>query len=597
MTRAPARNAAVVVFACMFLATGGAFFATQRLRRSTPIVERVFFYQWIGPTCRCEKDHVNVRFDLPKAQRVTVTLVDADGEVARTLADDRFLRSGTHSFRWDGRTDGGIVAGDGVYRLRIGLREEGRSVTAPRPLHVDTRPPRPRIVAVTPPTLVPGATGPRARARIRFGGPSNPAPEFKVWRTDGGKVRQVDGFQGRRGRQTGEWDGSANGRPAPEGTYAISVTVEDRAGNRGSAPTPLPPRRRDAVRRSGVSVQSLTLAGSLAPVRPGGVARFTVGPLPRPVRWRMAPLGGGRTVSDGAGHGRAFAFRVARDVEPGIYSVRIEAAGRSASWPLVVGGLGRAPGLVILPALTWQGQNRVDSNRDGFADTLDTGDSVPLSRPFERGRPPASIRSQSLPLLRFLDRIRANYDVTTDVELVRGGGLGGGDRLGKYRSIVFAGSERWLTQQVSAALRRFVASGGRVASFGVDAFRRRVEYRQGVASGAGRPEAINIFGERTSVFPSPPAPMVVATDRLNLFAETDGFVGSFTAFERSDELISGARLRAAAGRPDDGKPDLVAYTLGKGLVIRVGTAQWAPALTTSSEVAAATRRMWTLLSR
>jgi hypothetical protein len=45
------------------------------------------------------------------------------------------------------------------------------------------------------------------------------------------------------------------------------------------------------------------------------------------------------------------------------------------------------------------------------------------------------------------------------------------------------------------------------------------------------------------------------------------------------------------------KPDFVAYTLGKGLVIRTGTDQWPAALDQSPEVANATRRMWTLLSR
>jgi hypothetical protein len=317
-----------------------------------------------------------------------------------------------------------------------------------------------------------------------------------------------------------------------------------------------------------------------------------VGPLPRPVRWRLARLGSGGAISEGVGRGRAFAFRVPDNADPGIYSVRIQAGGRSASWPLVVGGRGHAAGLVVLPALTWQGQNKVDSNRDGFADTLDTGDNVPLARPFAHGRPPAAIRDQSVPLLRFLDRIRANYDVTTDVDLIRAPPASGFDG---YRAVLFAGSERWLTQEAGAALRRFVQDGGRVASFGTDAFRRRVEYSQGVVADPSRPETLNTFGERTSVFTSPAAPMVVSTDRLNLFAETDGFVGSFTSFERSDELISGARLRAAAGRGD--KPDMVAYTLGKGLVIRSGSDQWPAALTSSSEVAAVTRRIWTLLSR
>ena len=159
MTAAPPRRLAAVLFALFVVATGGAFFVTQRLKRSSPIVTRVFFYQWVGPGCRCPKDHVTVRFDLPKAQRVTASLVNRQGEVVKTFADDVFLSKGTHPFRWDGRGDDGLVVRDGSYRMRVGLRAEGRSVTAPRVLHVDTRPPHPKIVAVTPPTVVPGSAG------------------------------------------------------------------------------------------------------------------------------------------------------------------------------------------------------------------------------------------------------------------------------------------------------------------------------------------------------------------------------------------------------------------------------------------------------
>src|SRR5439155_4817407 len=109
---------------------------------------------------------------------------------------------------------------------------EGRSVTAPRELIVDTKPPRPRIVAVTPATIVPDASGALGRARIRFDGPTRVAPQFAIWRTDQGKVREVAAFTGRRGRRTGLWSGVIGGQPAPEGSYAVSVTLEDIAGNR-----------------------------------------------------------------------------------------------------------------------------------------------------------------------------------------------------------------------------------------------------------------------------------------------------------------------------------------------------------------------------
>ena len=150
MTAVPLRRAPVVLFAALLVATGAAFFVTQRLKRSTPIVQRVFFYQYLSPNGDGRKDEVTLRFDLPKAQHVTVSLVNAQGEEVRTLADDRYMHKGTRRFGWNGRDDSGAVVPDGVYRLRVGLRSEGRSVTAPRELFVDTKPPNVRNPSAAP---------------------------------------------------------------------------------------------------------------------------------------------------------------------------------------------------------------------------------------------------------------------------------------------------------------------------------------------------------------------------------------------------------------------------------------------------------------
>ena len=54
------------------------------------------------------------------------------------------------SLSWDGRTDAGSVAPDGLYRVRISLRHEGRSVTVQEQMILDTTPPKPVVTAVTP---------------------------------------------------------------------------------------------------------------------------------------------------------------------------------------------------------------------------------------------------------------------------------------------------------------------------------------------------------------------------------------------------------------------------------------------------------------
>jgi len=53
---------------------------------------------------------------------------------------------------------------------------------------------------------------------------------------------------------------------------------------------------------------------------------------------------------------------------------------------------------------------------------------------------------------------------------------------------------------------------------------------------------------------------------------------------------------AAAGK-QAGQPVVLAYRMGKGLVIRTGLPNWSQHLGSDQETAAVTRRMWTLLSR
>lgn len=583
------------VFGLLVIATTAAFFITQRLKRETPVVERVFFPRYVSPNGDGRKDVVGLRFDLPEPDDVTASVVDERGDEVRRLADDRALGRGTHRFVWDGRTTEGRLAEDGDYRLRVTLRSEGRSVTAPRTLLLDTTPPAPELVAVSPPTIVPGDRGRRGRARIRYRGPQDPAPVFRVYRTDRGAPVEVARFRGPRFRETAVWDARVDGSPAPEGIYAFSVTVRDKAGNAGSAPRVLPPARGSAAEGTGTSVRYLRAAGPLETVRAGRIARLRVGPKPRRFRWNLARLGAGRPLRRGRGSRRTLAFRIPRAARTGLYLVRIQAAGRRAVVPLAVRGRGggaRRP-LVVLPAIAWQGRNPVDEDRDGFADTLDSGGPVLAERPFARGRLPPALAGEAGPLLRFLDRQRPPYDLTTDLALARGRGPGVRGRPG----VAFAGSERWLTEALDLRLRGYVEAGGRVASFGTDAFRRRVALDGGRLAEPSAPEVANVFGEKTSRVEIAAAPMVVFADRrLSLFAGTDGFIGLFSEFEQSGGLVPGARLLATAGR-DAKRPAFVAYRLGRGLVVRVGAPGWSRALAGGAEVARVTRRIWTLLSR
>ncbi len=583
-----------VVFGVLVLATLGAFVVTQRLKRSTPFVERVHYYgPCIGADRQCSRDVfspvsrwpvVTLRFSLPKRQtRVTVSVVNAAGDQVRTLARDRTLGRGVHRFRWNGRDDSGAVVPDGPYRMRVALQDQGRALTAPRTITVDTRPPRPRLVSVGPSQYLPG----RDTLLVQYRGPVHPKPSLQIWRTDGATPVAVAQIH-KKGAQSATWRGTL-----PDGTYEVSVTMYDRAGNAGSVPRSLPPRRGQTQAGSGFSVHALTVSAPLAPVRAGGVVRVKVGPVPRRLRWNLSSIYAGAPVARGSGSGGTVAFRVPPKAKTGLYLFRVQAAGHIAVTPLVVRGHTRGSVLVVLPAIAWQGLNPIDDDNDGFPNLLSEDDSVSLkNRPFATAAGPAGLAQQVAPLLRFLDRERLPYDITTDLALAQGQG----PRLGQAGGVFFPGDETWLTDKLDLALRNYVDRGGKVASFGSDAFRRIVALGPNELSAPTAPERVNVFGEETAPAHLPArAPIVVQPGAtLPLFAGTDGLLGNFDQLEQDQRLVGGTQILAAAGR-DPKHPALVAYKLGNGTVVRVGAPQWASQLTTDTELTEVTRRIWTLL--
>jgi hypothetical protein len=323
------------------------------------------------------------------------------------------------------------------------------------------------------------------------------------------------------------------------------------------------------------------------------VARFTIGPVPRRLRWSLTPNGPGAPVARGSGEaGSTLAVRVPTTAATGLYLLRVRAGGHRALAPVVVQGHTRGSVLVVLPAIQWQGLNPVDDDNDGFPNLLSSGDTVALDRPFAHGLPPAGLEQQVAPLLRFLDRQDLPYDLTTDLALAETNGKGLTGRPG----VLFAGDETWLTADMDVALRDYVENGGRVASFGTDSFRRIVSLGTDQLGQPTKPDRLNVFSEETAQTTTEAAPVQVGVDTLGLFNGTGGFFGSFTHLEQDQRIVAGGRILSQAGR-DAQHPAFVAYSLGKGEVVRVGSPEWAQQLTTSVELGTVTRRIWSLLSQ
>jgi hypothetical protein len=607
-----------VAFALLVAATFGAFFVAQRLKAEPSVVNGFRRVQFFSPNGDGYKDVQVIRFKLKSADDVTVDVLDEDGDRVARLARARPAQP----FRpvrltWRGKTDDGLRAPDGIYRVRIGLRREGRSVIAPYSFTIDTTPPRPAVVRVSQDIISPGqpvdvvirGAGPRAR------------PQFTILRTDDGEPHPVRKFFGVRGERTATWDGlDDTGRPAPPGTYLIAVSARDRSYNLGTGPK-LPPRAGQIEGRPGVTVRGLAVQPPVKPVPAGQLTSFRVDARGQSYRWSIRRIGEPRPRKRSADRKTTSIItpRAPGGIS-GVYLLEARAGRWSASVPFAVQGEKRAPLLVVLPVMTWLGTQRLDDPRrpDGLPNTLGTGATVPFPRLYagEDGLP-EGFAEEVAPLLVALDRARIRYDLTTDLALSLGGGPDAATRPG----VLFAGRSRWVTRPLAKRLRKYVEEGGRVALFGTGSLRSSVQVgatRLLRPTPAGPSDALGgriAEPRKLEGDPLPDlAPIIDDPDDLPVFRGSDAFL---SGFERVEELVSagtGAEVVAAIGEQvtaeevtkaeaegRDPRPERPAFSLvkqGKGYVIRVGIEGWVARLAKGdAEIAQLTRNVVDLLRR
>src|SRR5436309_231207 len=106
------RTLARAVFLLLLLATVAAFFVTQKLKSGQPVVERLALQRFFSPNGDGRKEGARIAFRLPRGDRVTVDVVDLDGDRVRRLTDGASLHRGEHALLWDGRADDGTVPPD-----------------------------------------------------------------------------------------------------------------------------------------------------------------------------------------------------------------------------------------------------------------------------------------------------------------------------------------------------------------------------------------------------------------------------------------------------------------------------------------------------
>ncbi|HEV2786760.1 MAG TPA: N,N-dimethylformamidase beta subunit family domain-containing protein [Solirubrobacteraceae bacterium] len=589
-----------IVFALLVCATFAAFFVAQE-RKSTPPRVEFTVTPFFSPNSDGRFDRARIAFSLKRTDDVTVSVITRGGDAVRRLVDNRMLRAGRLvRLAWDGRTAGGRLVPDGVYRVRLNLRRQGRAILLPRNIEKDTTPPNVLVTAIGP-ERVPGAELlPRADgdpARVTFQAPGR-RKEILVYRTDLRPARQVfdEPVELDDDATRWEWDATADGRRVAAGTYLVVVRARDRAGNIGTS-VPLPLRfeyGRPLPGRGGITVRYLRARAPAAPVMAAENAIVAVESAGARFAWTVRRVGTSAIRKRGSGTRSRRVRFVAPGGKSGLYLFEVRTRTRRTATPLVVQSQQKRDVLVVLPATTWQGLNPVDDDGDGRPDTLPAGlPARVLARPYVKDGVPPQIRRDEALLLTQLDREGRRYDLTTDVALARGEGPG----LDGHRGVIIAGEARWLDGRVARALRGFVRDGGRLLTIGTSSLRRSVTLTpRGRATEPTLPTARDLFGARLRPVVHEPVTLVNVADEIELFAGTAGQFAGIESFEQTVDVRGGPEAVAAAAATQDGaRQVIVASRLGDGLVIRTGLPEFSASLRENAELAELLDRIWTLL--
>lgn len=596
----------VVGFAVLAVATVAAFFVTQHLKVTTPLIAGSPrpVPSWINPddprVCGgVNHGRVFVSFYLlHRSDDVDVYIVDQAGTIVRTIALGRHMRRKVRTpdgvFTWNGRNDDGQVVPDGDYYFRVGLVHQGRTVeisnsAGPEPIRVRTIPPRPVVTSVAP-KLIPQTE--TSDVTIHYTGNDHRSGVVRIWRTDlPGKPKLVKSFVTKWNGTSAIWDGKIDQRPAPAGTYLVGMDVTDPACNTGRFPIVMPPP--PGTTHTGVTVRYLAAEPPLRPVAAGSSATVYVDARHQPYRWALRRAGSERVV--GKGSSSSFTLNVKLPSgHAGMYQLALRSGSHRTVVPIVASlptASHRPKVLVVLPALTWQGLNPVDDDGDGLPNTLSSGGPISLDRPLANGFPPSAVDEAGL--LAYLDKTHRSYDVTTDMGLLEGFG----PTLQGHSGVILDGSLMWLPSSLQATLRAYVENGGRVMSVGVDSLRRSVTVEGQRALHPTKPAAQDAFGAK-------PGPLVahdrqlitVIHDRLGIFKTTSGAFPGFSSYQPVRSVAPPGTVMSSAGVTNDALA-VVGYELGRGTVVDVGLVGFGSRLAHNVDAQELVDGVWKLLSR
>jgi hypothetical protein len=298
----------VVVF--LLGGTAAAFAVTQGLKLEKTPVLSPDITKTFSPVCDCDRESALIAFRLRKGDRVTLEVVDGDGDVVRTLFKGRRFGPGKLEAGWDGKGDDGRILSDGDYRPRVRLANAHKTITFPNEMRIDTVKPRIERFSVSRRVFSPDGDGRAEGVSVSY----RLGERARVRLFVNGKLRARKLGQAPTGAV--QWYGRFGGRPARPGTYGLSLVAVDDAGNRS-----------ERVSAGPVQVRYIELGLDVIRVRAG--ARFGV-------RVRTDARSYGWLFARGRRNASARYLVLRAPQKPGRYRLYVGANGRGDSARVVV---------------------------------------------------------------------------------------------------------------------------------------------------------------------------------------------------------------------------------------------------------------------
>ena len=135
------RRALTVLTLALLVGSVAAFTYAETLKLHRGPLGRGRLSHVVSPGCDCPREKARIGFTLHRTERLDVDVVNAEGEVVRTLLADERRPKGRVVLTWDGRdgrSEGGAAAPAGDYRVRIRLLDGGRTIMLPGHVTVTT---------------------------------------------------------------------------------------------------------------------------------------------------------------------------------------------------------------------------------------------------------------------------------------------------------------------------------------------------------------------------------------------------------------------------------------------------------------------------